>query len=262
MRSSSTIIVLFGDPPPMRRGPSGFLISFLLHVFACVLLFFALRQPYKTDSRSLTQRFAVRVMELRKQEPKIHPPIQKANLRPDQLPETNPAPGGKSVGSTRTAHSAQLHIAETGPPDPDSAGRCDQSNNPSGPTSPTLRMEFTGHSSPKNNPANTANDNRNRSTAFPKSAEPGNESCRCSNLVNRIRCEDPNAQPEQDLSSRCAGGSTGADAGDSLKGLREGLTRKRDLRLHCPIAGRNCDPAHDQRGCAGTLYGFAGGRAA
>ena len=78
----------------MRRGPSGFLISFLVHVFACVLLFFALRQPYKTDSRSLTQRFAVRVMELRKQEPTIHPPIQKANLRPDQLPETNPAPGG------------------------------------------------------------------------------------------------------------------------------------------------------------------------
>jgi hypothetical protein len=78
----------------MRRGPSGFLISILVHVCACILLFLALRQPYKTDSRSLTQRYAVRVMELRKQEPKIHPPIQKANLRPDQLPETNPAPGG------------------------------------------------------------------------------------------------------------------------------------------------------------------------
>jgi hypothetical protein len=34
-------------------------------------------------------------MELRKQEPKIHPPVQRAELRPDQLPDTHPiAPGG------------------------------------------------------------------------------------------------------------------------------------------------------------------------
>src|SRR5580704_18604219 len=91
---SSSIIVLFGDPPPLRRGPSGFLISFFLHLCVCGVLFLALNQPHTADSRSLTQRYAVRVMELRKQEPKIHPPIQKANLRPDQLPETNPAPGG------------------------------------------------------------------------------------------------------------------------------------------------------------------------
>ena len=92
---SSSIIVLFGDPPPMRRGPSGFLISFFLHVCVCGLLLLALNQPHTADSKSLTQRYAVRIMELRKPEPKIHPPVQRAISRPDQLPETHPiAPGG------------------------------------------------------------------------------------------------------------------------------------------------------------------------
>jgi hypothetical protein len=92
---SSSIIVLFGDPPPMRRGPSGFLISFLLHVCVCGVLLLALNQPHTADSKSLTQRYAVRIMELRKLEPKIHPPVQRAISRPDQLPETHPiAPGG------------------------------------------------------------------------------------------------------------------------------------------------------------------------
>jgi hypothetical protein len=92
---SSSIIVLFGDPPPLRRGPSGFLISFFLHLCVCGVLFLALNQPHTADSRSLTQRYAVRVMELRKQEPKIHPPVQRAISRPDQLPDTHQvAPGG------------------------------------------------------------------------------------------------------------------------------------------------------------------------
>jgi hypothetical protein len=92
---SSPIIVLFGDPPPMRRGPSGFLISFFLHVFVCGVLLLALRQPYTTDSRSLAQRYSIRIMELRKQEPKIERPVERAILRPDQLPDTHQvAPGG------------------------------------------------------------------------------------------------------------------------------------------------------------------------
>src|SRR5260370_10104846 len=92
---SSPIIVLFGDPPPLRRGPSGVLISLAVHGCACVLLYLGLHQARRVDSRSITQRFAVRIMELRKQEPKIQPPVQRAALRPDQLPDTHPmAPGG------------------------------------------------------------------------------------------------------------------------------------------------------------------------
>src|SRR5260370_10028987 len=92
---SSPIIVLFGDPPPLRRGPSGFLISLAVHCCACVLLYLGLHQARKVDSRSITQRFSVRIMELRKQGPKIQPPAQRAVSRPAQPPDNHPiAPGG------------------------------------------------------------------------------------------------------------------------------------------------------------------------
>jgi hypothetical protein len=93
---SSSILVLFGDPPPLRRGPSGLLISLSLHGCACVLLYLGLHQAHKVDSRLITQRFAVRIMELRKQEPKIQPPVQRALLRPDPPPDTHPMAAGGS----------------------------------------------------------------------------------------------------------------------------------------------------------------------
>jgi hypothetical protein len=104
---SAPIIVLFGDPPPLRREPSGFLISLAVHGCACVLLYLGLHQARKVDSRSIAQRFSIRIMELRKQEPTIHPPVQRAILRPEQAPDTHPiAPGG----SPKTAHAARIPL--------------------------------------------------------------------------------------------------------------------------------------------------------
>src|SRR5258708_6339017 len=92
---SAPILVLFGDPPPQRRGPSGVVISLVLHGFACVLLYLGLHQARTVDSRSIPPRFAVRIMELRKEEAKIHPPVPRAILRSDQLPDSHPVtPGG------------------------------------------------------------------------------------------------------------------------------------------------------------------------
>jgi hypothetical protein len=59
------------------------------------------------DSRSIPPRFAVRIMDLRKEEPKIHPPVQRAISRPDELPDTHPiAPGG----SRATAAAARIPL--------------------------------------------------------------------------------------------------------------------------------------------------------
>jgi hypothetical protein len=92
---SSSIIVLFGDPPPLRRGPSGFLVSLFVHGCACILLYLGLHQARTADSKAMTPRFAVRIMELRKEEPRIQRPVQRAISRPDQLPDLHPiAPGG------------------------------------------------------------------------------------------------------------------------------------------------------------------------
>jgi hypothetical protein len=68
---SSPIIVLFGTPPPpLRRGPSGIVISLVVHAFAFALLFAGLNAPHRVDSRSELQRYAVRIMELHRPEPK------------------------------------------------------------------------------------------------------------------------------------------------------------------------------------------------
>src|SRR5437667_11693250 len=50
---SPPIIVLFGDPPPLQRGPSGILVSLSVHGFVCVLLYLGLHQARKVDSRSI-----------------------------------------------------------------------------------------------------------------------------------------------------------------------------------------------------------------
>jgi hypothetical protein len=84
----------------MRRGPSGFVVSILVHIFACVLLYLGLNQARKVDSRSLTQRYAVRIMELRKQELKLHPPVEKALVDPGQQPDTRPAAHGAAPATS------------------------------------------------------------------------------------------------------------------------------------------------------------------
>jgi hypothetical protein len=104
---TSPIIVLFGEPPPMRRGPSGFLVSFVLHVCVCGLLYLGLKQAHTVDSNSLTQRYAVRIMELRKPEHQIQPPVQKAILDPGQQPKLPPVTPG---GIPQTASAAAQRI--------------------------------------------------------------------------------------------------------------------------------------------------------
>jgi hypothetical protein len=103
----SPIIVLFGEPPPMRRGPSGFLVSFILHVCVCGLLYLGLKQAHTVDSKSLTQRYAVRIMELRRLEPQIHPPVQKAIVDPGQQPKLPQVTPG---GSPQTAAAQRIPL--------------------------------------------------------------------------------------------------------------------------------------------------------
>jgi hypothetical protein len=71
MRSSS-IISLFGETLPPRRGPSAFVTSILVHACACVLLFLGLNQPHKVDISKTPRRYSVRMMELHQPQPKIH----------------------------------------------------------------------------------------------------------------------------------------------------------------------------------------------
>jgi hypothetical protein len=92
----SPIMALFSEPPPLRRGPSSFVVSLLVHVFVCVLLYLGLNQVHAVDPRSVT-RYSVRMMELRKQQPRLERPVQKALVDPGEQPKIQPVtPGGGS----------------------------------------------------------------------------------------------------------------------------------------------------------------------
>jgi hypothetical protein len=69
------------------------------------LLYLGLNQPQKVDSRSLTQRYAVRVMELHMQEPRIQRFIQPPPFNPLQQPSTQPL---ASSGSQEIAAAARI----------------------------------------------------------------------------------------------------------------------------------------------------------
>ena len=71
--TSSPLISLFSQPAPVRRGPSSFIISLILHGIVFTLLFIGLNRPHKVDLNSPSQRYTVRIMELDKPEPR---PVQ------------------------------------------------------------------------------------------------------------------------------------------------------------------------------------------
>jgi hypothetical protein len=98
---SSSLISLFETPPPSRRAPSSFFISLVLHVFAFALLYVGLNQPHKVDLRSNVDRYAVRIMELHRPEPKERRVSEKAISAPGQGTETHAAAtGGGPAGAT------------------------------------------------------------------------------------------------------------------------------------------------------------------
>ena len=57
------ITTLFTEPPPIRRGPSSFAVSILLHCVACVWLYLGLRHSPRINDREFIKRFTVRVLK-------------------------------------------------------------------------------------------------------------------------------------------------------------------------------------------------------
>jgi len=96
MRSSS-IISLFGETVPPRRGPSSFVVSLLVHTVAFVLLFLGLNQPKKVDVSDVARRYTVRMMELHQPEPKIHPYVPREPAETGQTAKVRMAAPGNSA---------------------------------------------------------------------------------------------------------------------------------------------------------------------
>ena len=67
----SRIITLFVDPPPSRRGPSGFLVSMVVHVVVMGSLYLNLKHRIRVEDEAIVERYTVRMLSLWRPEPQI-----------------------------------------------------------------------------------------------------------------------------------------------------------------------------------------------
>src|SRR5215813_757085 len=107
MRSSQTI-TLFGEVPPSSQGPSGFLISTLLHGVAIISLYAGLKHMPKVVD-PLSQRYTVRILNLHRQAPKIELASLKGVTRPTLKAASHTVARG---GGHPLAPSGSRHVAE------------------------------------------------------------------------------------------------------------------------------------------------------
>jgi hypothetical protein len=110
MLTSFSIISLFGETVPPKRGPSGFMISAFVHAWACLLLFLGLHQPRKVELSS-PPRFAVRTMELHQPERKIqrYTPNRTQSAPPGQVARVqNAAPGNTQIAAPLPAPAPRI----------------------------------------------------------------------------------------------------------------------------------------------------------
>ena len=80
----SRIITLFVDPPPSRRGPSGFLVSMMVHVMVMGSLYLNLKHRIRVEDEAIVQRYTVRMLSLWRPEPPIQRPVEH---RSTQVPQ-------------------------------------------------------------------------------------------------------------------------------------------------------------------------------
>jgi hypothetical protein len=112
MRSSG-ILTLFTEQPPLRRGPSSFLVSIVFHAVAFGLLFIGLRHAPRINDQS-TQRYTVRLLNPPKPEPERPRPTGSGGVSyPGQQNQAHAlAPGGSPAPQTYVPPQvAKLHPA-------------------------------------------------------------------------------------------------------------------------------------------------------
>jgi hypothetical protein len=91
----SRIITLFVDPPPSRRGPSGFLVSMVVHVVVMGSLYLNLKHRVRVEDEAIVQRYTVRLLSLWRPEPPTRRPADNQSTRFPQGAAGEIASGGQ-----------------------------------------------------------------------------------------------------------------------------------------------------------------------
>jgi hypothetical protein len=112
MMGSSRMITLFTAAPPSRRGPSGFLVSMLVHVAAIALAYFGLLHRVRVADESSAQRYTVRLLNL--EQPPMPPPSpEEAGRASIEAPGVSQAAG--NPGGAPSAPAFPLRVKQTIP---------------------------------------------------------------------------------------------------------------------------------------------------
>ena len=93
----SRIITLFADPPPTRRGPSGFLVSLAVHVVVMGSLYLNLKHRVRVEDEAIVQRYTVRLLSLWRPEPQKRRPVENRSTQVPQGAAGEIASGGPPV---------------------------------------------------------------------------------------------------------------------------------------------------------------------
>ena len=91
----SRIITLFVDPPPSRRGPSGFLVSMIVHVVVMGSLYLNLKHRIRVEDEAIVQRYTVRLLSLWRPEPPIRRPVEHRSTQAPQGATSELASAGR-----------------------------------------------------------------------------------------------------------------------------------------------------------------------
>src|SRR5207248_8900306 len=91
----SRIITLFVDPPPSRRGPSGFLVSMVVHVVVMGSLYLNLKHRIRVEDEAIVQRYTVRLLSLWRPEPHVRRPVEKQSTQISPGAASEIASGGQ-----------------------------------------------------------------------------------------------------------------------------------------------------------------------
>jgi hypothetical protein len=108
MMGSSQTITLFGEAPPTRWRPSGFLISILTHGVAMIMFYAGLKHMPKVVD-PFSERYTVRILNLHRQAPKIQLASLKgvAHPTPKAVSHMDARGGGRPAPATSSRHLAQ-----------------------------------------------------------------------------------------------------------------------------------------------------------
>ncbi len=238
--NSSRTLTLFAPPPPIRTGPSSFLVSVVTHGVVLVLMFLAISHAPRIAEQSLAQRYTVRLLQLHRPEPRLRWSPGSGGGRPQTQALARAArSGGQSSAPSAPRQLAQLSTATHTLLQPDA------------PLTPPLLRVTTGPrrgyvdtgkgSHAADRAAAAAKTGHSPGAAYLYATKSRTEDLRYPALFEHIQHRDTCACRQHDYADRDATARLGQGAGNGVKIRRAANAGNRRVGFRC-----SCSRGYDR----------------